>query len=93
MQAEDIQRRSSKGSVQIKASHDRLQLVFSYAGKRQYFKYTDARHPSQPQNCRNGSASRRLFGQLDATISVITIDSQIVNSLHKLRKDCFSCRA
>jgi integrase len=36
MQAKARQRKSSKGSVQIKSSHDRLQLVFSYAGKRRY---------------------------------------------------------
>lgn len=36
MYAKDTQRKASKGSVQIKVSNDRLQLVFSHAGKRHY---------------------------------------------------------
>jgi integrase len=36
MQSDPKFRKASKGSVQIKISHDRLQLVFSYAGKRHY---------------------------------------------------------
>ncbi|MBW4466280.1 MAG: site-specific integrase [Pegethrix bostrychoides GSE-TBD4-15B] len=31
-----LNRKASKGSVQIKSSNNRLQLVFNYAGKRQY---------------------------------------------------------
>ncbi|MBW4665453.1 MAG: DUF3596 domain-containing protein [Chroococcus sp. CMT-3BRIN-NPC107] len=34
MYSQDTQRKSSKGSVQVKNSHGRLQLIFSYAGKR-----------------------------------------------------------
>jgi integrase len=36
MQFHDLNSKASKGSVQIKASNGRLQLVFSYAGKRHY---------------------------------------------------------
>lgn len=36
MYSKDTQRKASKGSVQIKNSNDRLQLVFSHAGKRHY---------------------------------------------------------
>lgn len=36
MYSRDTQRKASKGSVQIKNSNDRLQLVFSYSGKRHY---------------------------------------------------------
>ena len=36
MYSQDTQRKSSKGSVQVKNSNGRLQLVFSYAGKRHY---------------------------------------------------------
>jgi len=36
MYSKDTQRKASKGSVQIKNSNDRLQLVFSHAGKRYY---------------------------------------------------------
>jgi integrase len=36
MQANDKQGKAFKGSAQIKSSNDRLQLVFSYAGKRRY---------------------------------------------------------
>lgn len=36
MYAKDTQRKASKGSVQIKVSHERLQLVFSYGSKRHY---------------------------------------------------------
>jgi integrase len=36
MNAQPNTRKSSKGSVQIKVSNNRLQLVFSYAGKRHY---------------------------------------------------------
>lgn len=36
MYSQDTQRKSSKGSVQVKNSNGRIQLVFSYAGKRHY---------------------------------------------------------
>jgi integrase len=36
MHAEEPQSKSRKGSVQIKTSNGRLQLVFSHAGKRHY---------------------------------------------------------
>jgi plasmid stabilization system protein ParE len=36
MYSSNSQRKASKGSVQIKISNDRLQLVFSYGGKRHY---------------------------------------------------------
>lgn len=36
MYSKDTQRKASKGSVQIKVSNGRLQLVFSHAGKRHY---------------------------------------------------------
>lgn len=36
MYSTTTKRRTSKGSVKIKTSHGRLQLVFSYAGKRHY---------------------------------------------------------
>jgi integrase len=36
MYSEKAERRASKGSVQIKVSNSRLQLVFSYGGKRHY---------------------------------------------------------
>ncbi|MDX2096745.1 MAG: DUF3596 domain-containing protein [Leptolyngbyaceae cyanobacterium bins.59] len=36
MHSNDSRRKASKGTVQIKASHDRLQLVFSTEGKRHY---------------------------------------------------------
>jgi integrase len=36
MSVQELKQKSSKGSVQIKISNGRLQLVFSYAGKRHY---------------------------------------------------------
>ena len=36
MHSQNSQRKASKGSVQIKSSNGRLQLVFSFAGKRHY---------------------------------------------------------
>ncbi|MBW4490225.1 MAG: site-specific integrase [Trichocoleus desertorum ATA4-8-CV12] len=36
MQSREQQRKASKGSVQIKTSNNRLQLVFSFGGKRHY---------------------------------------------------------
>jgi integrase len=36
MYSQSTQHKASKGSVQIKSSNNRLQLVFSYAGKRHY---------------------------------------------------------
>jgi integrase len=36
MYSQSDKRKASKGSVQIKTSNDRLQLVFSYGGKRHY---------------------------------------------------------
>lgn len=36
MYSKDLQHKASKGSVQIKVSNGRLQLVFSHAGKRHY---------------------------------------------------------
>jgi hypothetical protein len=36
MQSNSSSRKASKGSVQVKSSHGRLQLVFSHAGKRHY---------------------------------------------------------
>ena len=36
MTSQSPKRKSSKGTVQIKISHERLQLVFRFAGKRYY---------------------------------------------------------
>ncbi|BAU08425.1 phage integrase [Fischerella sp. NIES-3754] len=36
MKTQMSQRKASKGTVQIKNSNERLQLVFSYTGKRHY---------------------------------------------------------
>lgn len=36
MPANTLQRKSNKGSVQVKVSHDRLQVVFRFGGKRHY---------------------------------------------------------
>jgi integrase len=36
MQSNPERHKASKGSVKIKVSNDRLQLVFSYVGKRHY---------------------------------------------------------
>jgi len=36
MYSNELQRKALKGSVQIKISNNRLQLVFSHAGKRHY---------------------------------------------------------
>jgi hypothetical protein len=36
MYSKDTQHKASKGSVQVKVSNGRLQLVFSHAGKRHY---------------------------------------------------------
>jgi integrase len=39
------ERKASKGTVQIKTSNDRLQLVFSFGGKRHYLStgFTDSK--------------------------------------------------
>jgi integrase len=41
-----FKRKASKGSVQIKSSNDRLQLVFNFAGKRQYLSTGFANTPA-----------------------------------------------
>ncbi|MCU0568323.1 MAG: DUF3596 domain-containing protein [Oculatellaceae cyanobacterium Prado106] len=45
MQSDPKSRKASKGTVQIKISNDRLQLVFSHAGKRHYLSlgFTDSK--------------------------------------------------
>jgi len=47
-----------KGSVQIKTSNDRLQLVFSYGGRRHYLSTGSA---DTPVNCR---LATRIVGEI-----------------------------
>ncbi|MDX2231091.1 MAG: DUF3596 domain-containing protein [Leptolyngbyaceae cyanobacterium bins.349] len=56
MFSKSSQRKASKGSVQIKTSNDRLQLVFSYGGKRHYLSLG---FPDTPQNRKRAEMKAR----------------------------------
>jgi len=68
----DTQRKASKGSVQIKSSNGRLQLVFSYAGKRHYLSLG---LPDNKINQKVAEAKAKLiesdiaYDQFDSTLS------------------------
>lgn len=65
-------RKASKGSVQIKSSNERLQLVFSYGGKRHYLSLG---LPDTPVNQKVAEAKAKLieadiaFERFDATLA------------------------
>jgi hypothetical protein len=49
MKTQMSQRKASKGTVQIKNSNERLQLVFSYTGKRHYLSTGFTAHIPHPK--------------------------------------------
>lgn len=58
MYSKDTQRKASKGSVQVKVSNGRLQLVFSHAGKRHYLSLG---YPDSKQNRRIAEGKAKLI--------------------------------
>ena len=64
MPSSDLQRKPSKGSVRIKSSNDRLQLVFSVQGRRHYLSLglPDTQISWKVTEAKARQGSRRLRG-------------------------------
>ena len=73
MYSQDTQRKASKGSVQIKNSNDRLQLVFSHAGKRHYLSL------GLPDNRMNRKAAEAKAKLIESDIAFDRFDSTLAN--------------
>jgi integrase len=77
MQAKDMQRKAFKGSVQIKSSNDRLQLVFSYGGKRRYLSL----------GMRDTTLNRRVAEMTASQIELDMLSGNFDDSLDKYRRE------
>jgi integrase len=77
MQANDKQGKAFKGSAQIKSSNDRLQLVFSYAGKRRYLSL----------GMRDTTLNRRVAEMTASQIELDMLSGNFDDSLNKYRRE------
>uniref|UniRef100_B8HN20 Integrase family protein n=1 Tax=Cyanothece sp. (strain PCC 7425 / ATCC 29141) TaxID=395961 RepID=B8HN20_CYAP4 len=83
MYARETKRKASAGSVQIKVSNDRLQLVFSYAGRRHYLSLG---LPDSPVNRKAAQAKAKLiesdiaFDRFDPTLAKYKAQSALSTS-------------
>jgi integrase len=77
MQTKDMQRKAFKGSVQIKSSNDRLQLVFSYGGKRRYLSL----------GMRDTTLNRRVAEMTANQIELDLLSGNFDDSLNKYRRE------
>jgi integrase len=77
MQANDTQRKAFKGSAQIKSSNDRLQLVFSYGGKRRYLSL----------GMRDTTLNRRVAEMTANQIELDLLSGNFDDSLNKYRRE------
>lgn len=72
--------KAPSGSVQIKVSNERLQLVFTYAGKREYFSLGLW---VSPANCKVAEAKAKLieadmiYEQFDPTLEKYRVRSSL----------------
>jgi integrase len=80
IQAKARQPKSSKGSVQIKSSHDRLQLVFSHAGKRRYLS----------MGIQDTPLSRKIAEMAAHQIELDILSGNFDNSLAKYKRELTS---
>jgi len=72
MYSKDTQRKASKGSVQIKNSNGRLQLVFSHASKRHYLSL------GLPDNKLNRKAAEARAKLIESDIAYDRFDETLV---------------
>lgn len=71
MNSNGRQRKASKGTVQVKNSNDRLQLVFSYAGKRHYISL------GLPDTKHNRASAEMRARQIELDIASGNFDSTL----------------
>lgn len=77
MQSQQLQHKAFKGSVKIKVSNDRIQLVFTHAGKRRYFSL----------GLHDSMLNRRVAAMTASQIELDILSGNFDDSLNKYRRE------